>query len=389
MHSMTRFSQLLKLFPRSTFQQSVKETKADRYVKNFKSWDLLVTMLYGQITQTKSLRRLVDGFNSHNQNHYHLGTSACKRSTVSESLSKRNVEPFQQVCNLLLSQASKKHKRECKELISIIDSTPIRLVGHGYEWTESRKNMKEQGLKVHVELNQQTNCPVYANITASNVNDISDAREHIKIQTGTTYVMDKAYLDYNWWHKINQKQAYFVTRIKSNTAYKVTRELGNDNGSNIQSDQVIEFKHKHPGGKRVNKYHGQPLRLVTVERLDKKPMRIISNDFDRSASEIAELYKDRWQIELFFKWMKQKLKVKTFFGRSENAVKIQIYCALITFLLMSKLKSQTNNWSKMIELQTWLKHGLFVKDSINRHYYQRRREKCELIKRLQTTLDFP
>ena len=388
MYSMTRFSKLLKLFPKSSFQQAVAQSKADHYVKSFKSWDLLVTMLYGQITQTKSLRRLVDGFNSHNHDHYHLGTNACKRSTISESLSKRNVEPFKRVCDLLLSQASKKHKSECKNLVSLIDSTPIRLVGRGFEWTEAWKNRKEQGLKVHVELNQQNNCPSYANITASNVNDITDAKTHIKIQKGTTYVMDKGYLDYNWWHEIDQKQAYFITRIKSNTAYKVTKELGNDNERYIQSDQVIEFKHKHPGGKRVNKYHGQPLRLVTVHRPDKKPMALITNDFDRSASEISKLYKDRWQIELFFKWMKQKLKLKTFFGRSENAVRIQIYCALIAFLLMKKLKNQTPNWSKMIELQTWLKHGLFVRESINTRYYKRRREKQELIKRLQTTLEF-
>ena len=389
MYSMTRFSQLLKLFPKSSFQQAVKKHKADHYVKNFKSWDLLVTMLYGQITQTRSLRRLVDGFNSHSHNHYHLGTGTCKRSTISESLSKRSVEPFKQVCDLLLNQASKKHKRECKNLISIIDSTPIRLSGHGYEWTEGWKNRKEQGLKIHVELNQQNNCPSYANITASNVIDITDAKANIKIQKGTTYVMDKAYIDYNWWHEINQKQAYFVTRRKSNTGYKVTKELDNNNDQDIKSDQVIEFKYKHSGVKRINKYYGQPLRLVTVYRPDKKPMALITNDFNRSASEIAKLYKDRWQIELFFKWIKQKLKLKTYFGRSENAVKIQIYCALIAFLLMKKLINQTKNWPKMIELQTWLKHGLFVRDSINTDYYKRRQEKQKLIKRLQTTLEFP
>lgn len=388
MYSMTRFSELLKLFPKTSFDRHVKESKADHYVKNFKSWDLLVTMLYGQITQAKSLRRLVDGFNTHKTTHYHLNTKACKRSTISDSLSQRSVEPFKQVCNLLIQQVSRQDRKQCKEFVSIIDSTPIRLVGQGYEWTEEWKNMKEQGLKLHLELDGYSNTPNYANITRSNVNDITDAKNNIRIKTGTTYIMDKAYLDYNWWHEINQKGAYFVTRIKSNTAYKVVDELQVTDTTWVISDQVIQFKSKHPGGKRINKYYGQNLRLVTIHRTDKAPMSIITNDFRPSASQIGQLYKDRWQIELFFKWIKQKLKLKSFFGRTENAVKLQIYSALIAFLLMRKLKQISKSWNSMLELQTWLQHGLFVRDSINTQYYQRRKQKQKLINELQKTLEF-
>jgi putative transposase len=362
MYSMTRFSELLKLFPKTSFDKIVKASKADHYVKNFKSWDLLVTMLYGQLTQAKSLRRLVDGFNTHETTHYHLNTKACKRSTISDSLSQRSVEPFKQVCNLLIQQVSRQDRKQCKELISIIDSSPIRLVGHGYEWTEQWKNVKEQGLKLHIGLDSHSNTPNHANITRSNVNDITNAKNNISIEKGVTYVMDKAYLDYNWWHEINQKGAYFVSRIKSNTSYKVVDELHVTDTHKVIRDQVIQFKNKRPGGKRINKYHGQNLRLVTVTREDKTPMAVITNDFNRSASEIAQLYKGRWQIELFFKWVKQKLKLKRFFGHSENAVKLQIYSALIAFLLMRKLKQISNNWSSMLELQTWLQHGLFVRD---------------------------
>lgn len=388
MYSMTRFSELLKLFPKTSFDRHVKESKADHYVKNFKSWDLLVTMLYGQITQAKSLRRLVDGFNTHKTTHYHLNTKACKRSTISDSLSQRSVEPFKQVCNLLIQQVSRQDRKQCKEFVSIIDSTPIRLVAQGYEWTEQWKNVKEQGLKLHIGLDSHSNTPNHANITRSNVNDITDAKSNISIEKGVTYVMDKAYLDYNWWREINQKGAYFVTRIKSNTSYKVVDELLVTDCSKVISDQVIQFKNKRPGGKRINKYHGQNLRLVTVTRKDKKPMAIITNDFKRSVTKIAQLYKDRWQIELFFKWIKQKLKLKRFFGHSENAVKLQIYSALIAFLLMRKLKQMSNSWSSMLELQTWLQHGLFVRDSINTQYYQRRKQKQKLINELQKTLEF-
>jgi len=156
----------------------------------------------------------------------------------------------------------------------------------------------------------------------------------------------------------------------------------------IKSDQIIHLTNARPRAGKKNKYANKNIRLVTIFREDKKPMEIITNDFKRDAQEIADLYKQRWQIELFFKWIKQKLKLKSYFGQSENAVKIQIYTALISYLLMKLMQQASKTWLKLIDLQTWLQHGLFVKDSINTNYYQRRRQKQKLIDELQISLEF-
>jgi len=144
------------------------------------------------------LRRVVEGFNSHSNCHYHLNTNTIKRSTFSEALSKRSVEPFKQICELLMSKVNGKEKKQCEEIISIIDSTPISLKGKGCGWALENKTNRTTGLKIHLELRSDTNSPAYVNITPPNINDITDAKNHIQIQKGFTYVIDKGYVDYDW-----------------------------------------------------------------------------------------------------------------------------------------------------------------------------------------------
>lgn len=342
------------------------------------------------VSQTKSLRRLVGGFNSHTNSHYHLNVNPVKRSTVSDALTKRSVEPFKQICEKLMSKVSRKDKKSCDEFISIIDSSPIYLKGRGYEWAQKTRTKITIGLKLHVELESHSDAPTYVNITNTNVNDISDAKNNIIIKKGSTYVVDKGYLDFNWWYKIDEVGAKFVTRIKTNTAYKVIEDqtIAEESKEIIQADQVIQLTNRKPRSGKINDYAFKNLRLVSVYREGKGPLEIVTNDFERSAQEIADLYKQRWQVELFFKWIKQKLKLKSYFGQSENAVKIQIYVALITYLLMKLLKMSSKKWDKMLDLQTWLQNGLFVKDNINTEYYRRRRQNEALMKKLQIRLNF-
>ena len=391
MYSMTRFSQLLKHFPKATFNKIVHSTGADRYVKKFKSWDLITLMIYGQVSQAKSLRTLIDGFSSHHNSHYHLNTHDIKRSTFSDALSSRKIEPFKLLCEQLMAQVSRSDRKQCKEMISIIDSTSIHIVGKGFEWTSANHCHRTHGMKLHVELRSDLDAPVYANITHANLNDITDAKANIQPKKGTTYLMDKGYIDFNWWYEMNQVGASFVSRTKSNTAMQVIEDLPvyDTDKTSIKSDQIIHLTNKYPGAKRkTNKYANKDLRLVSVYREGKIPLALITNDFERSAAQIAALYKQRWQIELFFKWIKQKLKLKTYFGRSENAVRIQIYCALISYLMMRFMQKNNRMWESALELQTWLQHGLFVRDSINSHYYQRFKEKQRLISQWQTRLMF-
>ena len=218
--------------------------------------------------------------------------------------------------------------------------------------------------------------PVYSHITTPNVNDIEDARK-LPIEANATYVFDKGYYDYNWWHDIDQQDAYFVTRFKRNAALGVVKQNPIDPKSKhlVLEDALVIFTNKNPGAGRKNNYK-KPIRRVTVRREDKStPIVLVTNDLKRSASEIASLYKSRWDIELFFKWLKQNLKIKTFIGRSENAVRTQIYIALITYLLVGIYQKKQVGVISLTTFLSILTVTLFQRKETKYQHYKRRKEK--------------
>jgi len=389
MFSMSRFTECLQFIPKTVFHAQVQQTKSDRYAKIFKSWDLLVLMLYGQIKKVDSLRTLVTGFNAHEHHHYHLNTQSVKRSTLSDALSSRSPKPFQAVCESLMKTVSRQQRKSCKELLCIIDSTMITLRGSKYNhWTQAHRTPTTQGLKVHIAIDAHQNAPTYANITHANVNDLTDAKT-MSIESNMTYIMDKGYCDYNWWHRLETQGAKFVTRLKYNAQHKVICAHSNqtEEDSFILSDNIIQLTNKHPGGRRKNAYAGKNLRCIKVHREEhEKPLIIVTNDFERSAHTIADLYKQRWQIELLFKWLKQKLKLKTYFGLSENATRIQIYCALITYLLMVLFKQNKSYEGSLSEFAIELQHGLFNRPTLDRYYYHERKAREKAINQRQGRL---
>lgn len=367
MYRNTRFSELMKGLPRRTFEHSVNKAKADKYNKGFRSWDHLIAMVYAQVSGCQSLREVEASFNSQTAHHYHLGTKEIKRSTLSDANANRSSDVFAAVCGQLLQQVHRKMRKELRELLYLIDSTPIPLKGLGYDaWTKDNHSHRTQGLKVHVILAPQIDAPVRVDITAPNISDVEMGRK-TQLETGATYVFDKGYNDYNWWFRINEAEGYFVTRFKKNAALNVieSRIVDRNIEKNIIEDSVVMFKNKHPGGRRVNNYYGTELRRIVVDREDKEtPLVLVTNDFDRSAEEIASLYKQRWGIELFFKWLKQNLKIKKFLGRNQNAVKIQIYTAVITYLL-AKMYQQINGIKKSLKMCIIeLRAGLFQRPEI-------------------------
>lgn len=389
MFSISRFGELMNGVPRQVFSRSVRDSGADRYAKTLKSWDLLTLMIYGQIKQSASLRSLVSGFNVQEAHHYHLNTGAMRLSTVSDALSKRSVEPFQRLCEGLMGAVCGGHRREVSQLLWIIDSTPVSLRGWRYAaWTAAHRTPTSEGLKVHLAMDVEHDAPRYAKITHMNVNDMRVAHE-IEIVAGTTYIMDKAYCNYNWWYSIDQADAFFVTRLKNNAQHRVERDRAiepADEGS-ILADQIIQLTNKSPGGGRTNAYAYKDLRRIKVYRQDNpRPLIIVTNDMQRSAREIADLYKRRWRIELLFKWLKQKLKIKTTFGLSENAVRIQIYCALITYLLIAMFRQRNAIDISLSELILELKETLFERRTAHRDYYHRRRRRREFIAQRQWVL---
>lgn len=338
MYSQTHLGELLSLIPKQRFRRIVEKYNSDKYSKGFKTWDHLVSMIYAQLSKANSLRELETTFNSFTSSHYHLGVRSIRRSTLGEANQKRESKVFEELANYLVSKVHNDNTKGLKELLYLLDSSPIPLSSDHHKWVEEM-NHRTKGLKLHLLYSPMSKTLSQLSITNSDINDINQGQE-LNIESNAIYVFDKGYTDYNWWHKIDLNNSLFVTRFKSNAALKVVKPLIKDSGDkeNIIADELVVFTNLRPRGGKKNEYQ-KPLRRVVVKREDKDtPLIIATNDLERPAQEIAELYKKRWDIELFFKWIKQNLKIKRFIGTSENAVKIQIYTAIITYTLALQLK---------------------------------------------------
>jgi putative transposase len=376
MFRISRLHEIMKGLPRGSFDRLVQAHQADKHAKGFGCWDQLVTLVYAQLSGASSLRVLEAGFNSQGTHHYHLGTGPVRRSTLADALARRQTAVFAEAARLLMSQAGRHLRREGRELLYALDSTSITLKGPGFDtWTRANRTCHTQGIKLHVLYENDAQIPVQHRITAPNVNDI-DEGTRLSIEPGAVYVFDKGYCDYNWWGRIEAQQALFVTRFKRNAALAVesTRPIAAGDAEVILNDEIVRFANKHPRGGRKNHYQ-KPLRRVTVARPEHdRPLVLATNDLDSPARVIAKRYQDRWQIELFFKWIKQHLRIKTFLGRSENAVRIQILTALITYLLLALYRKTAHFTGSLWTLLSQVRATLFQRPAIEAEQYRRRQE---------------
>jgi putative transposase len=382
MFSISNFQQLMKGLPRGTFDKIVKRRNADRCLKKFRSWDHLIVMLYAQLTGTKGLRPLQQSFNCHSSKHYHLGTSELSHSTLADANEKRSDAVFSDVATWLMNQVSGSVRKEGRELMYLLDSTSLTLKGREFDrWTAQNANRFTQGIKLHVLYDAHGEAPVWHDFSAPNVNDVERAWD-VPIQADALYVFDKGYTDYNWWNSIDEAKARFVTRFKYNASVNVVTELEVPEAALgvILKDELVTFKNKNPGGKRVNLYFGKTLRRITVARPDKdRPLILATNDLTRSALEIAQQYKERWGIELFFKWVKQHLKIKHFLGRSENAVRIQVLTALISYLLVMLSHQKSGKKCSLWHYFCQVSASLFQRPVVDESVHRRRQEKARLL----------
>ncbi len=317
------FRQILKYLPREKFNETVKKYDGDKWAKKFKYWDLFNILLHGQLSGETSLRMV--GL-SHNA---HLGVAETKmaRSTLSDNCMTKNPAVLMDIFWQLVSQIQNKGKKLLDSLtsaIQLLDSTGIMLMDKGHEWVKG--NGRINGLKVHTLYDNELKCPVHFSITSANVNDIEEAKK-LSIKTDKIYVFDKGYCDFSWWNKINEKGSYFVSRLKKGVCYQVKEEK-KPTSEKILDDKIILLT------ARSGKQYKSLLRYVEVVIESKKNIVLLTNDFNSSAEEIAQLYKTRWKIELFFKCIKQNLKIKRFWGKSENAVRLQIIVAMIAYVLL-------------------------------------------------------
>lgn len=328
-HQNSVFHGVLKHVPWDDFDRLVKAHEADARVRRLTTKSQMVALLYGQLSGASSLREIEAGLESHAARLYHLGASPARRSTLADANALRPATVFAELLTVMLKQACRGLRRKLAETTYLIDATSVRLNRLSTDW--ARFSAGVCGAKVHVIYDPDADRPIYAAVSAANVNDITVAQT-MPIVAGATYVFDLGYYDYTWWAQLDRAQCRIVTRFKANTPLAVIRELPVPTGGPLLADRIGHLPARQAKN-RSNPFR-DPVREVCVMTETGKVLRLLSNDLDATAQEIADLYKRRWAIELFFRWVKQTLRITRFLGTSETAIRIQIAVALIAFLLL-------------------------------------------------------
>jgi len=339
--SKTVLSQMQSFILGYEFKKLVSEHGGDKGVKSFTTRNLLSVMLYVHMTSKQSLRDIVDSLASKSNLWYHLGLNSLSRNNLSHALKNRSHEIFEKAFFVLLWKLQNErgivHDKRFKFKMPVrsIDSTTISLCLSLFDWAKFRQ--KKGGIKLHVMFNNKDHMPEVINFSNAEKHDIA-AADLFPIAEKSIYVFDKGYICFKFLEKINKHRAFFVTRTKTNTRYRIIERQPKIQKS-IKADWIVKFS------SYKSKDYPEQLRVVRFyDEETKKTYEFMTNNFDLSAKTIAAIYKSRWDIELFFKWIKQNLKIKTFIGTSENAVKIQIWTAMITYLLTEyiRFKSKTS-----------------------------------------------
>ncbi len=348
------FSQLVALFSRGEFLHLVREHQAERYSKGFSSWDHLVAMLFCQVAQAKSLREICGGLACTTGKLKHLGMEeAPNKSTLSYANAHRPWEMFRDLfyatLKLCQAQAPKKGKFRFKNKLLSLDSTTIALCLALFPWAKFRRT--KGAVKLHLLLDHEGYLPTYAYISEGKRHDVTIARS-VPLSPGSIVTMDRGYNDYKLFAFWTVNGIWFVTRLKDNAAYTVVEDRIAPVTGNVLSDQLIQFTRI-----QAQKDCLHTLRRVVVwDEKNQKEIVLLTNHLQFGANTIAAIYKDRWEIEIFFKALKQNLKVKTFVGTSENALYIQIWTALLAMLLLKYLQFKSRfRWSlsNLVALLRW------------------------------------
>jgi hypothetical protein len=352
------FSQLLALFSRQEFYRLVVKHRAERYSKGYNSWDHFTAMLFCQLAQAKSLREICGGLACCIGKLRHLGLKdAPKKSTLSYANAHRPWEMFRDLFYATLktckSAAPGKHKFRFKNKLLSLDSSTISLCLSLFPWAKFRRT--KGAVKLHLLLDHDGYLPTYAYISNGKKHDVTIARK-VPLALGSIVAMDRGYNDYKLFASWTENGIFFVTRLKENAGYEVVEEHTVPKNRNILADQFIRFT-----GFYAQKNCPHTLRRVVVwDKEKQRQIVLLTNHLRFGSTTISAIYKDRWQIELFFKALKQNLKVKTFVGTSENALYIQIWTALIAMLLIKYLQFKSKFGWSLSNLVAFLRWNLFT-----------------------------
>jgi len=356
----TVFTSLLRHLSRSDFESVVSAHNGDFKVRTFTCYDLFKSLLYGLISGCFSVREIETSMLVNTNRLYHSGIKQVKKSTFCDALENRPHEVFQDIFHKLVEKAqciAGRRQKKFTNPLRIIDASIVSLCLSLFSWAKYRKS--KGAVKLHLNLDGDNLMPFNACLTNGKVGD-SSRMQFLSQESGVIYVIDRGYVDFKSLYSIDLQSSFFVTRMKSNAAFKRTKNNPRSKDSPILSDVLIELT-----GPSTKKHYPKELRKVKYRDSETgKVYEFLTNDMSRPAIEIAMIYKERWEVELFFKWIKQHLKIKSFWGTSENAVYSQIWVALILTILLWIAKALEGIEVKSYELLTMMRAGLLTKNTL-------------------------
>ena len=354
-HSNTLFQKVHHEISRHIFEGTEKRYFQKGDARKFSTKNLFTFWLFVHITQAKSLRSVISSLTFYSDRLYHLGISnKLKRSTISDAIGKRTYKFFEDLFYTELSLTKRKFRNKFSFPLRILDATEVVIQHTKFSWGDFKH--KTNMFKVHVEICGMNYLPLSVDISSGKIADITHAK-HKQYEAGTILLMDRAYCDTKWWRKLNENGVIFITRLKKNINFMTLKTTKLDK-EDLMEEKVIQFMGETSG------QYGEHLRCITIlDKTKNTTFDIITNDFNLPATSIAELYKHRWQIELFFKWIKQKLKIKNFIGMNSNAMLMQIWTALLTYLLIWRMHQQSEfKEQAILEFLRYLQTRLLLPD---------------------------
>lgn len=361
-HYNTIMQQLLTLIPRHHFDRQVEALDANRYVKRFTAWNQFTALLYAQASGKQSLRDIQNGIAAQGAKLYHIGLpDGVKRSTLSDANKNRPSAVFERLFYALLERCkdiTPKHKFRFKNPLYALDATTIDLCLSVFPWARFRA--AKGAIKLHCQLDFSGCLPVFVAATDGKCHDLTVANALFKAVPDSIYCFDKGYTDFSWFHRIDINGAFFVTRSKENLKYTVVGQQDVPAGGGVLSDEHIALSgfysaQDYPGKLRLVRYYDPETDAI---------LEFLTNNFSLAASTIAHIYKARWQIEVFFKWLKQNLKIKSFLGTSPNAVMAQVWTAMCYYLLLAYIKYQTKYRFSIFYLHRLVREMLMERTSL-------------------------
>jgi len=359
------FSQIMGLVPSTSFQTIVNRHSGDYRVKGFSCWKQYLCMAFGQLAHRESMRDTMLCLRANAQKTYHLGIGkVVSLSTITRANESRSCQIYEDLAMLLIKEAKQLYVEDdalevpLKNNVFAIDATTIDLCLSTFYWATFRST--KAGIKLHTQLNLKTAIPEFILFSNADVHDVN-ALDYIQFEPNSFYVMDRGYIDYKRLYKIHACGAFFVARAKNNMNFRrlYSREANKSKG--VLCDQTIVLNNYYA----VKDYPGKIRRIKFLDMETGKKFVFLTNNFHLKATEVAQLYKHRWKIELFFKWIKQHLKIKSFWGQSENAVKTQVWIAVSVYVLVAIAKKKFMLEQSLYEILQILSISIFDKTSIN------------------------